>query len=179
MLYRILADSVVVLHFAFILFVGAGALLAWRWPRLAWAHLPSLLWGVGSLTIGLPCPLTTLEQTMLRWGGAMEYEGGFVDRYVEDVIYPQQYSSALHALAVVMIVAGYVGLRRRSAPPHTTPVRDRHRHRTRLLGLVVVGEAGRGSWLPQGQRRGRTPEYHSPQWKLWRAPSPWRRSSLP
>ncbi|MDQ3681203.1 MAG: DUF2784 domain-containing protein [Actinomycetota bacterium] len=113
MVYRILADSIVLLHLAFILFVGAGALMAWRWPRLAWAHLPALAWGVGSLTIGFPCPLTALEQTMRRRGGATEYEGGFIDNYVEDVIYPQEHSSVLRTLAAVMIVAGYVGISRR------------------------------------------------------------------
>jgi hypothetical protein len=117
MLYDTLANAVVFLHFCFILFVATGALLTWRWPRLAWAHLPGLVWGVGSVTIGLPCPLTALEKTLRYRAGAKGYEGGFVDRYIEGVIYPQAYSSFLRAVAVVMIVVGYVGLRRRFTQP--------------------------------------------------------------
>ena len=36
MLYRLVADGVVVAHFAFIVFVAVGGLMAWRWPRLLW-----------------------------------------------------------------------------------------------------------------------------------------------
>lgn len=107
MLYRAPLGTVVVLHFGFILFVATGALLAWRWPRVAWAHLPATAWGLGTLTIGFPCPLTALEKTLRRWAGAGGYEGGFVDHYIENVIYPQEYSSVLRAVAVVMILAGY------------------------------------------------------------------------
>ncbi|MDP8976130.1 MAG: DUF2784 domain-containing protein [Actinomycetota bacterium] len=117
MFYDTLVNTVVLLHFCFILFVATGALLAWRWPRLAWAHLPASAWGLGTVIIGFPCPLTVLEKTLRRWAGASEYEGGFVDQYIEDIIYPQEYSSLLRAVAVVMIVAGYVGLRRRFTQP--------------------------------------------------------------
>ncbi|MBW3614688.1 MAG: DUF2784 domain-containing protein [Actinobacteria bacterium] len=112
--YRFLADAVVLLHFGFILFVATGALLAWRWPRLAWVHPAAVAWAVGSVTVGFPCPLTALERGLRRSAGAGAYEGGFVDRYIEGVIYPDQYTSVLRALALVMIVAGYVGLARRS-----------------------------------------------------------------
>ena len=40
------AEIIVLLHFAFILFVSAGGLLVLRWPRLAWLHLPCVAWGV-------------------------------------------------------------------------------------------------------------------------------------
>ena len=114
MLYRILADGVMIVHFAFIMFVAVGAVLAWRWPALVWAHLPALVWGVGSVTIGLPCPLTPLEKGLRHLAGDAGYEGGFVDHYIEDVIYPDEYSVVLRALAVVTIVAGYLGLPRRA-----------------------------------------------------------------
>lgn len=114
MVYRVLADAVVVVHFAFILFVAVGALLAWRWPMLAWAHLPALAWGVGTVTIGFPCPLTSLEKALDRRTGDV-YDGGFVDQYVEDVVYPGEYSSILRALAGAVVVIGYIGLRRRRA----------------------------------------------------------------
>ena len=114
MLYRILADGVVIVHFAFILFVALGAVLAWRRPALVWAHVPALAWGVGTVVIGFPCPLTPLEKGLRRLAGDGGYQGGFVDHYIEGVIYPDEYSVALRALAAVTVVAGYAGLLRRA-----------------------------------------------------------------
>lgn len=113
MLYRILADAVMVAHLAFILFVAVGALLAWRWPWLVWAHLPALAWGVGTIVIGFECPLTTAEKALRRLAGGEGYDGGFVDRYLENVVYPEQYTGVLRALAAAAVVAGYVTLSRR------------------------------------------------------------------
>ena len=113
MLYRVLADAVVIVHLGFIMFVATGALLAWRWPALVWLHLPALAWGVGTIVIGFPCPLTSIENGLRRLAGAGGYEGGFVDRYIEDVVYPDEYSLALRALAAVAVVGGYAARFRR------------------------------------------------------------------
>lgn len=123
MLYRILADAVVVVHFAFILFVAGGALLAWRWPALVWAHVPALAWGAGTIAIGFPCPLTGLEKSLRRLAGEQGYGGGFVDHYIEDAVYPDEYTFALRLLAAVAVVAGYavlLGLRRGARPGQPT-----------------------------------------------------------
>lgn len=112
-MYRVLADAVVIVHLGFIMFVAIGALLAWRWPALVWAHLPALAWAAGTVVIGFPCPLTGLEKALRRLAGADGYEDGFVDHYVEGVIYPEEYTLALRSLAAVAIAVGYLGLRRR------------------------------------------------------------------
>ncbi|MDP8992852.1 MAG: DUF2784 domain-containing protein [Actinomycetota bacterium] len=110
MLYRSLAHLVVVAHVAFMVFVGVGALLAWRSPRLVGLHLPALLWGVGTITVGLSCPLTAVEKHLRRLAGAEDYRGGFVDHYVEGVLYPAGLTPLLWALAAACVVAGYAGL---------------------------------------------------------------------
>ncbi len=115
MLYRILADGVMIVHFAFILFVAVGSVLAWRWPALVWVHLPALAWGVGTVTIGFACPLTPLEKGLRRLAGDGGYQGGFVDHYIEGVIYPDEYSFVLHALAALVTVVGYLRVLRRRA----------------------------------------------------------------
>ncbi len=124
MLYRIAGDAVMVVHFGFILFVAAGAVLAWRWPRLVWAHVPALAWGLGTVAIGFPCPLTFLEKELRQRAGTEGYGGGFVDRYLENVIYPEELTGALRALAGVVVVVGYLGLRHRSraVAPGEVPV---------------------------------------------------------
>ncbi len=120
MLYRLLADLVVVVHLAFIVFVAVGGLLAWRRPWLVWLHVPSVVWAVAIVTIGFPCPLTPLEKSLRRLAGEEGYTGGFVDRYVEGVVYPESLTPVLRLLAAVAITVGYAGLhltRRRAASP--------------------------------------------------------------
>src|SRR5258705_7410111 len=58
MWYRWAADAVLVLHFAFVLFVVLGALLVLRWPRLARVHVPVALYGALIEFAGFICPLT-------------------------------------------------------------------------------------------------------------------------
>ena len=113
MLDRLLADLVVVVHLGFLVFVAVGALLAWRWRSLLWVHVASLSWAMASITLGLPCPLTTLEKFLRELAGDEVYRGGFVDHYVEDVVYPGSLTPWLHAVALVAIVVGYAGLRHR------------------------------------------------------------------
>lgn len=88
MLYRLLADLVVVLHCGFVLFVVLGGLLALRWPRAAWLHIPAALWGAGIEFAAGICPLTPLENHLRRLGGEAGYSGGFVEHYVLPVLYP-------------------------------------------------------------------------------------------
>jgi len=88
MLYRALADLVVVLHFGFVLFVVLGGMLALRWPRAAWIHLPAAVWGAGIEFFHGICPLTPLESHLRSLGGQAGYSGGFVEHYVLPVLYP-------------------------------------------------------------------------------------------
>ena len=111
--YRILADIVVIVHFSFIVFVAVGALLAWRWPRLVSAHAAALAWGVGTVIIGFPCPLTALEKGLRSLAGDRAYPGGLIDHYLDGLVYPGQYTWALRGLVAVAVLIGYVGLWRR------------------------------------------------------------------
>jgi hypothetical protein len=89
MFYRFLADLVVVVHFGFVLFVVLGGLLALRWPRAAWLHLPAAVWGAGIEFAAGICPLTPLENRLRQLGGEAGYAGGFVEHYVLPVLYPE------------------------------------------------------------------------------------------
>ena len=85
---RLLADVVVAVHFAFILFVIAGGLLVF-WRR-GWAllHLPAVAWAAWTEFTGTICPLTPWEQALRREAGAAGYAGGFVEHYLVPLIYP-------------------------------------------------------------------------------------------
>ena len=108
MAYRWLADLVLLLHFAFILFVALGGLLVLRWPRLAWLHLPCAAWGAFTEFSGWICPLTPLEVALRVAGGEAGYRGGFIERYLTAAIYPEGLTRGTQAwlgAAVVMINA--------------------------------------------------------------------------
>jgi hypothetical protein len=98
MLARLAADLVVLLHLAFILFVIVGALAVLRWPRLAWLHVPAVLWGAWIELAGWICPLTPLENRLRRAGGEAGYGADFIDHYLLPVIYPQGLSRGLQVL---------------------------------------------------------------------------------
>src|SRR6187397_107974 len=83
-----LADLVVILHFAFVLFVVLGGLLVLRWPRLAYVHLPVALYGALIELVGWICPLTPLEKRLRESAGLQGYQGGFVEHYILPVLYP-------------------------------------------------------------------------------------------
>ena len=88
MLESILADTLLVLHFFFIIFVVLGGLLTlcWRWMPIF--HLPAVLWGAYIEFYGVVCPLTPLEQQLREKAGQTAYSGGFIDHYLIPIIYP-------------------------------------------------------------------------------------------
>jgi Protein of Unknown function (DUF2784) len=120
MWYLIAADLVLVVHLLFIGFVVGGSFLAWRWPRFVLVHLPAMVYGALVEFIGFPCPLTALQNYLLRRGGEAGYRGGFISHYLIQVIYPPGLTRGIQiglGLIVVLIAAaGYGGYLRRRRP---------------------------------------------------------------
>src|SRR5580658_453086 len=56
MWYQAGVDLVVVVHLLFIGFVVGGVFLAWRWPRVIWAHVPAVIYGALVEFAGFTCP---------------------------------------------------------------------------------------------------------------------------
>ena len=88
MLYRVLADAVVLFHLVFVAFAVAGGLLAFRRPRIVLLHLPALGWAAFVEFTGRICPLTPLENHLRAASGAAGYQGGFIEHYLLPVLYP-------------------------------------------------------------------------------------------
>ena len=121
MLSGLLADLVVLLHAAFILFALLGGLAAIRRPWIAWLHLTALSWAVTVEAAGLICPLTPLERHLRLAAGETAYTGGFVEHYIVPILYPgslTRTAQVLLALALLLfnaVVYG-AGWRRRRTP---------------------------------------------------------------
>ena len=114
MLYRILADLVVVAHLSFIAFTAAGSLLIPKWPRLFGPHVAVVAWAAAIVTVGFTCPLTPLERHLRERAGQSSYDDGFVDHYLDGVVYPGRFTALARLLVGVLIVAGYALLLARS-----------------------------------------------------------------
>lgn len=95
MFYRLAADAVALIHFFFVVFVVVGGLLAWRWRRVVWVHLPAALWGALIEFGGWVCPLTPLENWLRTRAGRGGYRGGFIDHYLLPLLYPSGLSRSL------------------------------------------------------------------------------------
>ena len=103
---RFTADVIVLLHLAFILFVAVGGLFVLRWPKLAWAHLPAVVWGALIELAGWICPLTPLENRLRAAAGDVAYTGGFIDLYIMPIVYPAGLTRGMQlglAAAVVIV----------------------------------------------------------------------------
>ena len=72
----------------FVLFVVMGGLLVLRWRRLAWLHVPAVVWGVTIEWAGWICPLMRLENSLRRRSGTTGYQGDFIEHYLLPLLYP-------------------------------------------------------------------------------------------
>ena len=112
MIYRVLADLVLLIHLAFVLFVVLGGFFVLRWPRLAWLHIPAAVWGVLIEYTGWICPLTPLENSLRVKGGEAGYSGGFIQHYIQPALYPAGLTRStqlvLGSAVLILNLAAYV-----------------------------------------------------------------------
>jgi hypothetical protein len=95
--YLLLADAVLLLHFAIVLFVIGGWLAvlvgnwrSWRWVNGLWfrlLHLAAIGVVVLQAWLGKVCPLTTLESWLREQGGEAGYAQGFIAHWVQSVLF--------------------------------------------------------------------------------------------
>src|SRR5215204_3696224 len=116
--YPLLADLVVSIHLAFVVFVILGGLLVMKWPRLIRIHLAAVFWGAAIELSGWICPLTPLENWLRHKGGEENYQFDFLARYLLPMLYPQGLTRRMQivlgalVLAVNVVIYGWV-LRKR------------------------------------------------------------------
>lgn len=96
-MYQALADLVLVLHAAIVLFVVGGLPLIvvgnvkhWAWVNAIWfrlAHLAAIAVVVLQAWAGLVCPLTTLESWLRVQGGSAGYTASFIEHWVQRFLF--------------------------------------------------------------------------------------------
>jgi len=115
---RLAADALVAVHATFAVYVMLGGVLALRWPRTAWAHVPAAIWGIAIEFGGWTCPLTPIENQLRQCSGSAGYQGDFIEHYVLPLLYPavltRTWQLLLGSLALIVNAAVYWHLLRSS-----------------------------------------------------------------
>jgi len=98
-IYRILADVVVAIHLALVVFIviGMAAILLgialkWRWVRNFWfriVHLAMIATVVEKTILGVKCPLTVWEDQLRERAGETVEEGTFIGRMLHEILFWQ------------------------------------------------------------------------------------------
>ena len=111
--YQLLADIVLVLHFAVVVFVVGGLIavlvgnwLGWRWVNNLWfrlAHLAAIGYVVVQSWFGITCPLTTLESWLREQAGLPSYSESFIEHWVQGLLF---YQAPFWVFALVYTVFG-------------------------------------------------------------------------
>ena len=97
--YRLLADAVLLVHFAVVLFVVGGLALVfignsrhWRWVNsllFRVVHLGTVGIVVAQTWLGELCPLTELESWLRQEAGEAAYSTSFIEHWVQRLLYYQ------------------------------------------------------------------------------------------
>ncbi|MEZ0121734.1 MAG: DUF2784 domain-containing protein [Candidatus Reddybacter sp.] len=105
MLYRVLADAVLIGHLLLIIYGLLGGLFYFWRHRLVWLHLPLALWISLIEFFQWTCPLTPWEKQLRVLAGEGAYAGSFIEHYLIALIYPDGMTRGI-ALILGVIALG-------------------------------------------------------------------------
>lgn len=122
--FLLLADAVLALHFAVVVFVVGGLVmvilgnvLRWRWVNALWfrlAHLATIAVVATEAWLGWTCPLTTLELWLRANSGAQTnpaYSDSFVGYWLRQWLFysaPQWVFVLAYTLFALVVIAAWV-----------------------------------------------------------------------
>jgi polyferredoxin len=123
-MHTFVADIVLAIHFAFVLFVVGGLALiwigyaaGWAWVRNVWfraAHLAAIVFVAGEALLGFMCPLTILEDALRSTAGASVGGGAedksFIARWVHRVMFytaPEWVFTTLYVAFALLVAATF------------------------------------------------------------------------
>ena len=103
-MYPLLANLVLIVHLAFVVFVLCGGLLVLRWRWIAGLHVPAIAWGAFVEFSGWICPLTPLENWLRAQDGDISYRSDFIAQYLLPVLYPGDLTRDLQLLLGTVVI---------------------------------------------------------------------------
>lgn len=120
MAYRLLADFVLTVHFAVVVFVigglvaiVAGNVYGWSFVNAWWfrlAHLAAIAVVVAQAWLGVVCPLTTLESWLRTQAGEAAYETSFIEHWLTRLLFydaPAWVFTAAYTLFGLAVIAAW------------------------------------------------------------------------
>ena len=110
MVYHALANLVIIVHLAFVIFAALGGFLALKWRSLAWIQVPAFLWGALVELAGWVCPLTPLENWLREQGGGLVYRADFIEHYILPLLYPDILTRSLQIFLGLLVLSVNLGL---------------------------------------------------------------------
>ncbi len=104
-IYLFLTQLTVILHIAFILFVVLGGFFIHKKRWIKFVHLISLIWAIyAELSVGVICPLTTLENYFAYHAGLSTYREDFITRYLIPIIYQENITPDSQFILVGVVI---------------------------------------------------------------------------
>lgn len=118
--YQLLADGVLLVHVAIVVFVIGGLALVvagnqrgWAWVNAPWfrfAHLAAIGVVVAEAWFGVVCPLTRWEMDLRAKAGASVYGGSFIEHWLQRILYydaPSWVFTLAYSLFGLAVVAAW------------------------------------------------------------------------
>jgi hypothetical protein len=103
--FSILADIVVLIHFLWIVFLILGAIPGVRCPVVKIIHIAGLAFSFIIQIIGWYCPLTHLEVWLrVRHDPMLSYTGSFIIHYIEQIVYLEVSRITVFVITVLLVI---------------------------------------------------------------------------
>lgn len=112
-MWALLAEGMVVLHLAYLLYLSVGGLLALRSARWLVPHVTVVAWAIIVVVMRWRCPLTTVEKELWARAGETPYTGSFLDHYIFGTYLPAGSQAPVYGLQLTLVAVVYVLVARR------------------------------------------------------------------
>ena len=103
-MYELAAELIIFVHFLFIVYVILGSLLCLLSFKLIVCHLLCVAWGVYIELSGKICPLTYLENWLLKRASLESYSDGFISKYIFKIVYPDGLTEQIQIFLAIALI---------------------------------------------------------------------------
>jgi len=124
-LFSLLADTILIVHFSFVVFVVFGFLLillgllaGWSWVhnrKFRITHMAAIGIVVLQAWLGQLCPLTKWENELRRMSGQSGYEESFVEHWLHEVLFyraePWIFTTIYTCFGALVVLVWFLGKR--------------------------------------------------------------------